>query len=168
MFNAQIKSAKAMLDSYDISNTATLAGAITYGKAATLALPLGESRDRDSVKRKFDSLANPGSGNNMGAALQMARSSLFSQDNGAREGVPRSLVVFVSEKFSGNPAELGSEARALKEAGVKIIAVGLGSEINKDDVASLASDNDAVFFPPSLEEMDFYLYPIVQASLPSK
>ena len=129
-----------------------------------MAFSLNTHASKSAVSSAVSDVRNPANGANIGAALQLARTSLFSQENGARDKVQKTLVIFASEKFGGNNAEIHTELQALKAAGIRIVIVGIGGNVDKKQANEIASHN-AVFFPPLLEEMDPYLYPVYRATL---
>ena len=164
IFKTELDFAKSLISSYIISPSQTQVGAITYGAGANLAFSLNAHSSKSAVSSALGGVRNPGNGANIGAALQLARTSLFSQENGARDKVQKTLVIFANEKFGGNNAEIQTELQALRAAGIRIVIVGIGGNVDKKQVNEIASHN-AVFFPLLLEEMDLYLYPVYRATL---
>ena len=139
MFAGQQRFIRDMLMSYTISNDATLAGIILNGISSSLPVKIGSAVTMDSFIRLLSGLDNPrqfsgvGGNGNLDDALQLARTSLFSVENGARRAVPKSLVVFMDDNQQlpdGSIDALGTEAIALQDAGVKIIVIGIGASAN--------------------------------------
>ena len=161
-----------MLKSYTISNDATLAGIILNGITSSLPVKIGSAVTMDSFTRLLSGLENPrqfsgiGANGNLNDALQLARTSLFSVENGARRTVPKSLVVFRDNNQQlpdDSIGALGTEARALQDAGVKIIVIGIGASAKP---VTLHNIFDAWFFPDDLPHMDDFVHPVVTYSLP--
>lgn len=164
IFKSEIAFIKYIISSYSISPVTTQVGAILYGRNAQIAFEMNKHSSESSLKAALDQLKNPSDGNNIGEALQLARTSLFSQENGARYGVQKSLVIFLNEKLVGNNNELKTELEALKSSGIRISVIGIGNNVDRKDAAEIASSN-ALFFPASLEELNAYLYPVYVSTL---
>lgn len=152
-----------MLKSYTISTKSTLAGAILNGNKPSLPIKFGDAVTYNYFIGLLKGLNNPANGNNLDSAFQIARTSMFSEDNGAREDVPKTLLVFVDNKVTGDVVDLGQEARALQEQGVKIVLIGTGEDVNPTDYEDIV---DVYFFPEDLPSMNRIIYPVIQAVLP--
>ena len=134
-FKTQKSITKAMIDKFKISPSDTRAGFILFGQDARLVARLNLYKNERSLKALVDSLQNPGDGSRLDKALDMARSEVLFSPFGARNGVPKSLVVFVSHKSNVNPL---IAAQKLKDLGVKIITVGVGQEADVDYLESIS------------------------------
>ena len=167
LFEAEISFTKSLLSSFPISPLATQVGVVTHGLNGRLEFELNKHNSESLLKTALDQLRMPVGGSNLGEALQLARTSLFSQENGARLDVQKSLVVFLTEERLANEPELKTELQALKNSGVRIVVVAIGEGVDKNLAAEIASPS-ALFFPPELEDLDQYLYPVYIATLEGK
>lgn len=172
IFAGQQQFIRDMLGSYTIANDATLAGIILNGISSSLPVKIGAAVTMDSFIRLLSGLVNPrqfsgiGSNGNLNDALQLARTSLFSVESGARRAVPKSLVIFIDDNQQlpqNSIGALGTEARALQDAGVKIIVIGIGASASP---VTLQNIFDAWFFPADLPHMDDFVHPVVTYTLP--
>ncbi|XP_041351171.1 collagen alpha-4(VI) chain-like [Gigantopelta aegis] len=77
-------------------------------------------------------------------ALQMARTQSFTAAHGARPGVKKYAIV-VTDGASRNHAQTIAEATKLKHAGINVIAIGVGSGINRAELQGMATDSHHVF-----------------------
>ena len=164
IFQAQTGFLKSLLPPYSVSKLQTQVGVITYGRNAELTFSLNKYDSKSDLRTALEKLRNPGDGTNIGEALQLARTVLFSEENGARRGVQKTLVIFLNAKIDENNQDFKTELQALKNAGIRVVVIGIGSSVDKKQAKEIASAN-AVFFPPMLEEMDPYLYPVYIATL---
>ena len=130
---------KQVLDKLHISDTTTRVGFILYGKEARTALRLNTYRDATSLKRVIDSLRNSGDGNRVDKAFTVAQTNLFLEENGARIGVPKTLIVLMNNKADKS---LSSAAQNLKDSGVKVIVIGVGQQVNEEELKSVAGEKD--------------------------
>ena len=165
MFSAEIGFIKWLLSSYSISSLTTQVGTILYGQNARIGFELNKYGSKSSLRTAMDGLRNPSDGNNIVEALQLARTTLFSQENGARYDTHKSLVIFLNERRIGNDKELDAELQLLKSAGIRIVVVAIGDKVDKKLATRIASPN-SVIFAPGLEEINHYLYTVYIATLP--
>ena len=137
--NMQKDIAKKIAEKYDISPFGPLLGAILYGSDANIAWKIGQAADSLSVNKKIDELKAIKAGNNVQKALKVARDELFSLANGARRSVPKTLILFTSET-EGKDSAIDAVAKQLKDNGVNVIVLAIGSNVKKQDLSGIASD----------------------------
>ena len=88
-------------------------------------------------------------GTKTGEALMKAREIL---DSGARNGVPH-LVVVITDGLSDAPDLTSQEAQHLHDTGTIVFAVGIGTSVDEDELASIASSEEYVFQVDSFEAL---------------
>ena len=64
------------------------------------------------------------------------------------------------------PLDIAS--KRIKDKGVEVFALGVGSSVNVDQLRQIASSNDNVFTSPGFEQLVDVVKPIVEKSCPSK
>lgn len=165
VINAQLDFISDMLQRYEISRKATLIGAIMNQEQPSIAIKLGDALTRDFFVRSLRAIQNENTGFDLNKALQIARTNLFSTDNGARFDVPKSLVVFVNGKTDGDPSGLAMQAKALQQVGIKIILIGLKDDSDPNVFEDIV---DVFFFPEDLTSLTVLLRPIIQSTLPGE
>ena len=151
MFAAEKELAKKMIEKYDISRSATLVSAIKFDNDAKTEWKFGDVIELRSVKNRIDQLQKLRPGNNILKALEIARDDIFSIKNGARRGVPKTLIVFI-DKTEVRDQRLEDAAKQLKDKGVKVIVIAIGPEVNKKDVAGIASSPKDLIKPSDFFE----------------
>ena len=167
-FATEKELAKKMIERYDVSNSAALVGAISYDDDARVEWRFGDAIDAKSTLDKIDRLRRLRDGNNVLKALEIALDDLFSPKNGARRDVPKALILFV-DKTDARDQRLEDTAKQLKDKGVKVIVITMGPEVEKKDVAGIASSPKDVISPsdPS-KSMDDVASKAFAQSLPGK
>ena len=150
-FSAAKDLAKRMVEKYDISNDAALFGGIVYDDSARLQWKIGDATDLKSTVYRINELTRRRRGSNLQKALEVARDELFTLENGARRNIPKTLVVF----FDGNPADssLPFIAKELKDSGVKIIVIAIGSGSAFPGMQGIASSDKDFISTPDLARM---------------
>ena len=131
--------AKKILEKYNVSPAGVLAGAILYGADAKVEWKIGQATNLFSLNEKIDKLMVSKGGSNLAKALQLARNELLPVSKGARRNVPKTLLVFVTEAV-GRVKSLENVSNGLKSDGVNVIVLIIGSKVNKQDLAGIASD----------------------------
>ena len=77
-------------------------------------------------------------------ALNQARTELYTDRGGDRPTVPNILILLTDGK-SENPRGVAESAKALRDnAGVTIVAVGIGNQIDMRELRSIATTNKDV------------------------
>ena len=165
IINAQLDFISDMLQRYEISRKATLIGAIMNHEQPSVAIKFGDALTREFFVRSLRAIQNKNIGFDLSQALQIARTELFSTDNGARADIPKSLVVFVNGKTDGDLSVLGMQAKALQQVGIKIILIGLNDERDVNVFEDIA---DVFFFAEDLPSLTGLLRPIIQSTLPGE
>lgn len=79
---------------------------------------------------------------NTGGALERARTNLFAE---ARANVPKVILV-ITDGEATDKEKLTSELAQLAKDGVLIYAVGVGEDINEEELKEIATDKDSVYF----------------------
>ena len=130
--------AKKIVEKFDISRKSTLVGAVVYDRNARLAWRFGDLVDARSTIYNINRLQRLRDGSNVLKALEIARDDLFSITRGARRDLPKTLIAFI-DKIEVRDQRLEDTARQLKDKGVKVILIAIGPEVDKKDVAGIAS-----------------------------
>ena len=121
-----------ILSAFTIQPDGTRIAASTYGTDGNLNFKLGEYNNLETVRRAIMNLKNPKFGRALHKGLQVSYDMLLNEDNGARFGIPKSLLVFVMTNID---RAFASQLKKLEN--VKVIAVGIGSDIVTSDLAAL-------------------------------
>ena len=135
-FNTEKDLAKKIVEKYDVSKSATLVGAITYDDDAVLAWKIGDATEKRTTLDRINQLQRRGNGKNVLKALQIARSRLFSSENGARRNAPKTLVVFVDKVVESRQLDIVS--KELEDNNINVIVITIGKEVLKTDVSGIA------------------------------
>ena len=134
------KAIKSLVKKLDISSEKTRIGLIVYGKKAGVVLTLDSSTNSDSFITKLDQTLAPQRGFALNDALVLSRRYLFDKRYGARDGIPKTAMIFINRDIDEQSKQA---ADVLRKDGVKIVAVSLGDRDVDDSLKRLtASDKD--------------------------
>lgn len=84
-------------------------------------------------------------------ALELAKTKMFSKENGARSGIPKILLVLTDgQKKSVSVSDI---AKTLWESGIHIVPIGVGDNVNVNELVKMAGKEGQFFIPTSFEEL---------------
>ncbi|XP_047125299.1 uncharacterized protein LOC100202174 isoform X1 [Hydra vulgaris] len=113
-------------------------GLVTYATDAQIMLNFHHFNDPDTLTEARDAVrVKPHTGKYTGQALSLAKEGLF--DKGHRSDALDVLILMTDGPSSDDVTE---PSRALRDMGVKIIAVGIGNQIDRKQLNDIASDPD--------------------------
>ena len=118
------------MEKYTISLDDTLIGAIVYGEGVKIAFRVGDVADKQATLKQISKIQQDSRGNNVLQAIEIARDEFFGFEKGGRHDATKSAVVFIDAGQEVDP-KLGEVSKQLKERGVKIVFVEIGSFVGK-------------------------------------
>nr|KAG5702882.1 hypothetical protein BaRGS_019101 [Batillaria attramentaria] len=119
-------------------------GLVQFSGHPSLEFPLNMYSDRLSVLKAVDTLQFMGGGTNTGDAIDYVTSNVYTADGGARTDVPRVAVV-ITDGQSVDPAATAEAANRARSENIGLVAVGVGSHINEQELQAIANDPDSAF-----------------------
>ena len=121
-----------------------------FRKNPTLLGNLRKFRTTADFTRAVDGIGRGvrGRRNDGGGALAEVRTTIFDTARGDRANVPNAVIFITDNKVNIGPNKLQAEATALKNAGVRVITVGVGSA-DRAELRSAASQ-------PSVENSFYF------------
>lgn len=158
---------KEILNFYDVSSGKTHIGIITRSNPSVINLEIGQIKKRSLLYKHLDQIEIPEPGNHANA-LAVANNGVFSPVYGARPDFRKSLIIFVDGYYEEDKAALSSVAKKMESQGVKVIVIDSSSGRDPHLSDKDGRSYDVFFFPPSLDELELALYPVVTAMQPGK
>lgn len=125
---------KSLTRAFVISSTDTRIGVILFSSRSVLQFDFTQYKSQQDVEAAIGRIKYPGYTTKTGAALTMAADKLF---NNVRQGVPRVLVVLTDGRANDDVVK---PSQALKNTGVIIFSVGLGTHFKLEQLNAMASD----------------------------
>ncbi|KAK3587077.1 hypothetical protein CHS0354_014950 [Potamilus streckersoni] len=140
-FNKQLDFIKEFVKSVYIGPTFVQVSVITFSFHARVEFNLTKYLENQTLLDAIDQIQyNPGS-TNTGSALRAAREEVL-PDN--RTNVKKRIII-LTDGMSSDKREMKIQAQLLKDAGVHIVAIGIGSEVLHEELLEMASDYRDVF-----------------------
>jgi len=144
---------KSLAAAFGISKNGPRASVITFSLIAELTIKFNEYFDIASFNDAVDAIPLMGRSTRIDRALRTAQNHMFQARNGARGNTPKILILLTdgSQTQGGeNPADI---SKTLRQTGIHVIVVGIGSGINKAELVEIAGSSDRVFSAASFDEL---------------
>ena len=162
------KFAKDIVDSFSVSQQEARFASLSYSSEAEVNFNFVRHSTAEKVKRAIDALPHKKSNTRVDKALELAASDIFSLQGGARTRRPMVLIVFFDGDVSRDMKDLAEVAGPLKDYGVKIVAVGVGPEVNTYQLAKVASSSNVIYKARTFGELLPELYSIAEETCSGK
>ena len=134
VFKRTLLLAKSILSSYNISKEQTNVAALVYASDVIVSFNLTQHYTFSAVSTAIDGIPYLNQTSlNISSALETVNDTIFTTD---RRNVPRVCVVFVSGMLSGDFTQI---SQGLRDEGIIIIVIGVGSGYSVDQLNSIAS-----------------------------
>lgn len=145
---------KLVSRSLPISATGTRVGVISYSSKACLDVSFQGYSSANALQAAVDVLKFKGGNSRIDKALDLALDDLFNVKGGARPGIPKVAVVLTD--LESNITEYDTLRRAVsqyKTDGVEVIAVGVGPEVDLQELRVLVGSEDYLLGAESFETL---------------
>ena len=140
------KFVKGASNMYNISSLKTRVGILSFGgDTNNIALPLKDGISKPLVDQTVDSLKRSGGPRHMNKAIRFVADRMFTTENDGRPNAGKVLVLLTTGRNSPEGKEdLPKAARKLKENGVDVFVIGLGTNVDDDELNAIASEKDDI------------------------
>lgn len=149
-----------------IGDNDTLVSLVTYSDNIREEFNLGNHTNRTELLNAINDLSGmqTGGGTYTFDALEYVLTSSFNSSSGGRDDAKKAVVV-ITDGASSNLIETISMAERVRtERNAEIYSIGIGPDLDKDELNSIASDPDSYY---ALSVEDFvYLCNLVPAIVP--
>lgn len=149
---------KDVIKAFSISEDGTHVALLQYASKGSMEIYFDddEYRDPDLLLKEVENVrALRGAATDIGDGLEVALKEMFSTKNGMRGNDVQKLFIFFTDgKNTDTEADLSVKANQIKNIlGMTSIAVGVGEEVNRDELLTIASSEDEVFKLDEFEEL---------------
>ena len=153
-YRKQKEFVKRIATALNITPSRSRVALILYSNFATASAQLGSKTTLDSFNNLLDGLPHESGETRIDRALKLAR-SLFDPTGATRRGVPKILILLTSGKqtIAADSLRLEDAARPLHEADVRILAVGMGQNVDEKELSSVVLKDEDVFLALSFDDL---------------
>jgi len=143
---------KTLAASFDITNNDVRASVITFSSWSELSIKFNDHFDTNSFNAAVDAIPLMGYQTRIDKALLLAKSAMFTAQNGARSDVPKILVILTDGDQTGSihPGDVVDDLRA---SGIYFIVIGIGRFVNRHELEHMAGNYGRYFTPASFDEL---------------
>ena len=152
----QIKSfIKRFASSLDISRDGVRVGVVTFSFYATLSIKFNDFTDVAIFREAVEEIPLIGSTTRIDRALKVVNEDLFNESNGARKDVTKMLILLTdgSQTKGSDAVDPGKIAKVLRQRDIHIVSVGIGDEVDVDELTHITGDEDRVYTVADFDEL---------------
>ena len=133
---------KKVVDFFNIGETGTHVAVVTYESSTHLEFKLDKFVTKSDLRKAIDRVDYNGLLTYTGEALEFVKKYVFTESAGMRAdiGIPKVLVLLTDGHSNGR--EVFNPANELRNAGVSIFSIGVGSSVSEKELKDIASDPD--------------------------
>lgn len=136
-----------MINAFDITPATINVGFSVYSSTVD-TIGLYPFRPKIVLSAWVKSLAHPtGIATNTAQGIASVR-DVFRQQPASRRNAPKILIV-ITDGSSENPAETINQARMAKDEGIRIMAVGIGNNVFKEELQQIATNERKFYTAPN-------------------
>ena len=144
-FQKEKEFVKKVVDFFNIGRTGTHIGVVQYSTNTVAEFNLVTYFTKSEMKQAVDRIPYQSGWTFTAEALKFLRNQIFTKQAGMRDnvGFPKVLVLLTDGRSQG--ASVGPPAHALKNIGINIFSIGVGSGVSTSQLNEIASDPDSEY-----------------------
>ncbi|XP_033736275.1 collagen alpha-1(XII) chain-like isoform X2 [Pecten maximus] len=143
-FNKQLQFMTNFVTNFQIGPHDVQFGLVTFSIDAINEFYLNTYNNQQDISNKLTNIAYVGSTTHTELGLQYARQFQFTPTHGSRHNAQKIVIILTDGQSNSKPDTI-HEANLLKQMGVKIISIGIGTGISQTELESMATDQQHVF-----------------------
>lgn len=130
---------KNFTQQFQIDQSNVQIGLVSFSTLTNNQFWLNTYNDSTSLENAIDNVPYIPGNTYTEDALQFIVNQSFTAAHGMRNGVPHILVVMTDGR-SHDPAATASMAKLVHNAGIKVVAIGIGSDVDQQELQTIATD----------------------------
>ena len=151
---------------FDISPKGSRAALILYSTRATTKIQFSDHTSTESFASAVKFLNHERGFTRIDLALQRANLDLFGRRGTARSVVPKIAFLLTDGEQTPDPRAipLAVASAPLKATGVRMIAIGIGRNVKRNQLNTIASSSDDVILATSFDDLLAKVEPVVKST----
>ncbi|XP_048580980.1 cochlin-like [Nematostella vectensis] len=137
-FKRMLDFTQRIASGFGIASSQTRVGVGLYSTFASVPIPFGKYTSLQETVEGIKKLRYPGEGTRTGRALKLMKTHLFSQSR------PKAHKVLIVLTDGTSVDDVKAPAKALRESGVEVFAVGIGEHYRPRELKDIATDTGHV------------------------
>ncbi|KAI0225936.1 Zinc metalloproteinase dpy-31 [Lamellibrachia satsuma] len=126
---------------------------ISFGNDATLHFRLDSHTTLKSTEDAIDQIRWKDQWTNTGAALRVIKNDVFKWEHGDRSNAPNVAVLITDGPSNKDSWQTVPNAESARNAGIKIFAVGVGSQVDPVEMKGITGSKDRMTYVWDFDEM---------------
>ena len=141
--------------SFGLSRLGTHVAVIVFGSEATTAINLNDHTDLESFADAVRKIKYKGGHTRIDLALAVAWTRVFTPSGGAREGMPKMLIIMADGQQTSAPDAIPLEAAVapLASIGVQIVSIGIGYEVDVYELMAISEARENIYHVKSFDTL---------------
>ncbi|XP_060073229.1 collagen alpha-4(VI) chain-like [Ylistrum balloti] len=139
-FRKQIDFVTDLVDTFDFKNNKTRVGIIVYSTRIYMKVALQSGWTKEQIKRQLSNIEYVSGLTNTSDAIRFIRTYGFTEEN-ARENAIK-IAIILTDGISRDPIATKQESVLSRADGIKLFAIGIGTDIDKTELKRIANDPD--------------------------
>ena len=146
---------KNVADTFSISMGKTETGVVTYNEEASLWIRFGQHKNNEEFKTAVDKIPYWGGQTRIERGLKMAADGLFGAIKQERANLSKILIVLTNGGQSSDPkaTSLDQAVLPLLKLGVRLLAVGIRSDVSRDELRLIVEKDEDIFTVDNFDEL---------------
>ena len=138
-----------------ISSKGNHAGALIFSTAPSLRVKLSDHANSENFNKAIRKMPLLGGTTRIDLALEKAFTELFSLQNGMRASTSKLLIILTDGKQTKDYGyvPLHSAIAPFHQSGIKVIVIGVGSKVDKDELSRMVVDQNDLFLATDFDEL---------------
>ncbi|KAK3591356.1 hypothetical protein CHS0354_040317 [Potamilus streckersoni] len=141
-FRRMLDFVTATVNSFPISPTEIQVGMVTYDSRTYPVFHLNRYTNKADINTAIFGTRYTSGTTNTADAIKYARETAFTTQNGARSNAAK-IAIVITDGESDNSQATFSESQKLRDAGVTIFSIGVGSGPTMSELNAIATDPDS-------------------------
>ncbi|XP_005097974.2 collagen alpha-1(XII) chain [Aplysia californica] len=137
-FKKQLTFVSDLIKMFDIGKDKTRVAIVSFSTNASVEFHLDEYYLKKDVTDRTEKILYTGGNTNTGAALKLVNGSVLTSEHGVRSNVPH-VVIVITDGRSQKYLDTQAQAKALKNSGAFVFAIGVGSSVYDQELKDIAS-----------------------------
>lgn len=138
-----------------LTENGSRAGVITFSWHTEYNIKLKDHATLQDFKKAVNQLPFFGHTTRIDKALKLARKELFAVENGARQNVPKFVILLTdgSQTKDADAVDPALIAEQIRKSGVKMVVIGIGRSINGSELLNIAKEKSSLFLAKDFDEL---------------
>lgn len=147
---------RKIVSGFSYNATGPRAGLVSFSDRAFLDVPFIDYKNPSTFITSVDKLSQVGRTRQIGEGIKVAFNDLFGERTGARRNTPRLLVLITTGTQTKDERSLlpAFAAESFHELNQKILAVGIGPNVDKEELLLITKDKNMVKIFKDVKELE--------------